>query len=247
MTARTRAELATASRIVVKVGSSSISGESSWRIPVIVDALAAAHARGAEVVLVSSGAIASGIPFLRLDARPTDLVVDDDGTVVVNATHAGMSAAASARSGDLKARLGPAAYPVAAFLEGIGDVGFRGTVVADGVTLVADEDLLLVGVGNGQSIGGGTPLFPDARLDDGLLEVLVACTTGPLARVGFAARLRSGDHVDRDDVVTTRAREVTIRGEAVPHCLDGEVSDPVAARTYRVEAGALRLVRPPTP
>ena len=31
MTARTREELATAGRIVVKVGSSSISGESSWR------------------------------------------------------------------------------------------------------------------------------------------------------------------------------------------------------------------------
>ena len=73
MTARTRADLATASRIVVKVGSSSISGESSWRIPVLVEALAAAHARGAEVILVSSGAIATGIPFLRLDARPTDL------------------------------------------------------------------------------------------------------------------------------------------------------------------------------
>ena len=189
----------------------------------------------------------AGALLLEGTARPTDLVVDDAGTVVVNATHAGMSAAASARSGDLKPRLGPAAYPVAAFLEGIGDVGFRGSVTADGVTLVADEDLLLVGAGNGESIGGGTPLFPDAVLDDGELEVLVARATGPLARVGFAARLRSGDHVDRDDVVTTRAREVTVRGEAVPHCLDGEVSDPVAARTYRVEAGALRLVRPPTP
>ncbi|MGG1910303.1 glutamate 5-kinase [Microbacterium sp. NRRL B-14842] len=82
MTARTRADLATATRIVVKVGSSSISGESSWRIPVIVEALAAAHARGAEVVLVSSGAIASGIPFLRLDARPTDLATQQAAAAV---------------------------------------------------------------------------------------------------------------------------------------------------------------------
>src|SRR5690606_26506426 len=100
------------------------------------------------------------------------------------------------------------------------------------------DDLLLVGAGNGQSIGGGTPLFPDAALDDGLLEVLVARATGPVARVGFAARLRAGDHVDRDDVVTVRARQVTIRGEPVPHCPDGEVSDPVAERTYRVTPGA---------
>jgi glutamate 5-kinase len=73
VTARARADLATASRIVVKVGSSSISGKSSWRIPMIVHALAEAHARGCEIVLVSSGAIATGIPFLDLDARPNDL------------------------------------------------------------------------------------------------------------------------------------------------------------------------------
>ena len=82
MTARTRGELASAERIVVKVGSSSISGESAWRIPVIVDALAAAHARGAEVVLVSSGAIASGIPLLQLDARPTDLATQQAAAAV---------------------------------------------------------------------------------------------------------------------------------------------------------------------
>ncbi|MFY9714640.1 MAG: glutamate 5-kinase [Microbacterium sp.] len=82
MTARVRADLATATRIVVKVGSSSISGESSWRIPVLVEALAAAHARGTEVVLVSSGAIASGIPLLKLDARPTDLATQQAAAAV---------------------------------------------------------------------------------------------------------------------------------------------------------------------
>ena len=40
MTARNRSDLAEAERIVVKVGSSSISGEAAWRIPAIVDALA---------------------------------------------------------------------------------------------------------------------------------------------------------------------------------------------------------------
>ncbi|MFL0409614.1 glutamate 5-kinase [Microbacterium paludicola] len=73
MNAQDRAGLAAARRIVVKVGSSSISGESSWRIDVIVDALADARARGAEVVLVSSGAIATAIPFLDLGGRPNDL------------------------------------------------------------------------------------------------------------------------------------------------------------------------------
>ncbi|GAB6858250.1 glutamate 5-kinase [Microbacterium xylanilyticum] len=82
MTALTRADLPGAARIVVKVGSSSISGDAAWRIPVLVEALAAAHARGAEIVLVSSGAIATGIPFLQLDARPTDLATQQAAAAV---------------------------------------------------------------------------------------------------------------------------------------------------------------------
>lgn len=82
MTARSRADLASASRIVVKVGSSSISGEASWRIPMIVQALSAAHRRGAEIILVSSGAIATGIPVLELDSRPTDLATQQAAAAV---------------------------------------------------------------------------------------------------------------------------------------------------------------------
>jgi len=68
-----RSGIATARRIVVKVGSSSISGANVGQIAPLVDALATAHGRGAEVVLVSSGAIATGMPYLQLDERPTDL------------------------------------------------------------------------------------------------------------------------------------------------------------------------------
>jgi glutamate 5-kinase len=68
-----RHQVATATRIVVKVGSSSISGDNAGQIAPLVEALAAAHGRGAEIVLVSSGAIATGMPYLNLDERPTDL------------------------------------------------------------------------------------------------------------------------------------------------------------------------------
>ncbi|MDD7929688.1 glutamate 5-kinase [Microbacterium thalli] len=82
MSARSRAELNGARRVVVKVGSSSISGENAGKIDLLVDALAAAHARGTEVVLVSSGAIATGMPYLRLDERPTDLATQQAAAAV---------------------------------------------------------------------------------------------------------------------------------------------------------------------
>ncbi len=68
-----REDVPRARRLVVKVGSSSVSGENTGQIAALVDALAAAHARGTEVVLVSSGAIATGFPFLGLEGRPDDL------------------------------------------------------------------------------------------------------------------------------------------------------------------------------
>ena len=68
-----RTELPRAKRVVVKVGSSSISGANESKIDLLVEALAAAHARGTEVILVSSGAIATGMPLLNLESKPEDL------------------------------------------------------------------------------------------------------------------------------------------------------------------------------
>lgn len=77
-----RTDIPAAGRIVVKVGSSSISGKNAGQIAPLVDALASAHARGAEVILVSSGAIATGIPYLKLDSRPTDLATQQAAAAV---------------------------------------------------------------------------------------------------------------------------------------------------------------------
>ncbi len=73
MRVSSRQDIPAARRIVVKVGSSSISGENAHQIKTLVEALAEAHGRGTEVVLVSSGAMATGFPYINLSSRPTDL------------------------------------------------------------------------------------------------------------------------------------------------------------------------------
>ncbi|MET0352747.1 MAG: glutamate 5-kinase, partial [Plantibacter flavus] len=82
MTIHQRSGIPSARRIVVKVGSSSISGDNAGQITALVEALAEAHARGTEVILVSSGAIATGMPYLRLDARPSDLATQQAAAAV---------------------------------------------------------------------------------------------------------------------------------------------------------------------
>ncbi|WP_051838410.1 glutamate 5-kinase [Streptomyces sp. NRRL WC-3742] len=74
-----REEVLTARRIVVKVGSSSLTtaagGLDADRVDALVDAIAKVRTRpdAPEVVLVSSGAIAAGLAPLGLDRRPKDL------------------------------------------------------------------------------------------------------------------------------------------------------------------------------
>jgi len=93
-----RGAIASADRIVVKVGSSSLTsvsgGVDEERVSAIVAALTERSARGTQVVLVSSGAIATGFPSLGLRRRPQDLATQQasasvgQGLLLAHYTHA---------------------------------------------------------------------------------------------------------------------------------------------------------------
>ena len=73
-----REQITSAKRIVIKIGSSSLTGKAgsaldSNAVNKLVDLVAASKARGSEVVVVSSGAIAAGLAPLGLTTRPKDL------------------------------------------------------------------------------------------------------------------------------------------------------------------------------
>ncbi|MGH3244921.1 MAG: glutamate 5-kinase [Trebonia sp.] len=72
-----RLDIATAPRTVVKIGSSSLTTKNGEiddaRIAVLADAIAARASGGHQVLLVSSGAIATGMAPLGLKKRPRDL------------------------------------------------------------------------------------------------------------------------------------------------------------------------------
>src|SRR5690625_5803303 len=74
---RSRNDLPQAKRIVIKIGSSSLTRDDGRldgeAIDVLADVIANAHRAGTEVVLISSGAIAAGIEPLGLERRPSDL------------------------------------------------------------------------------------------------------------------------------------------------------------------------------
>ena len=81
-----RPDVVAAKRVVVKVGSSSLTtaegGIDPERVRRLVDVLASVRARGVEVVLVSSGAIAAGLAPLGMARRPAALAAQQAAAAV---------------------------------------------------------------------------------------------------------------------------------------------------------------------
>lgn len=181
--------------------------------------------------------------------RPLDLLSDDSGgpagagSVVVNAVHVGLGAAVARDAQRFKPVLGAAAYPLGAVLGGLRHPGWHLRVEADGQVLADyDQRVLMVGLANGCSLAGGWgTLSPAAEPDDGLVDVLVVRATSTPARVGFGLAMRTGAHVDREDVTVVRAREVRVTGEAFDYDADGELGGPLRERTWTVRPGAWGL------
>jgi diacylglycerol kinase family enzyme len=180
--------------------------------------------------------------------RPMDLIVDELGEVVVNHVHVGTSALASRHGANLKERLGRfglgvIGYPLGAALTAVRPPTVRLHVEVDGEVISdVDRQVLMVAVGNGASVGGGTELTPAADPQDGAVDVLVSFATSPAARLGYAVDLVRRRHPDRHDTVYLRGREVSVSGEEFWISADGEISGPEGRRTWHVERAAYSML-----
>ncbi|PRY00843.1 diacylglycerol/lipid kinase family protein [Allonocardiopsis opalescens] len=178
---------------------------------------------------------------------PVDLLVDDTGEVTVNAVHLGVGAEATRAAQNWKPLLGPAGFPVGGVLAGVSAKGWHARVEVDGRALVDNDlEILMVGLANGPFIGGATGvLSPDARPDDGLVDVVVSHATGIASRVAYAMDLHRGEHHARADVTFLQGREVAVTGGPFAISADGEFSEGLESRTWRVLPGALNFLAPP--
>jgi diacylglycerol kinase (ATP) len=192
---------------------------------------------------------------LRGEPRPVDLIVDETGSVVVNNVHVGTGAQASRKAHKWKTRLGSIGvgkvnigklgYPIGALLAAFHPPVWRLRVEVDGVVVNdVDQPLLMVAIGNGSNVGGGTEVTPDADPESGRLDVMVSRAIGAGAKIAYVAKLRKGEHQERDDVITVRGSTVSVTGEAFWVSADGEIYGPERSRTWRIERAAYRMVLP---
>jgi YegS/Rv2252/BmrU family lipid kinase len=101
-----------------------------------------------------------------------------------------------------------------------------------------------VAVSNSGVFGGGMWLVPDARLDDGLLDVAFTLDRPKGTYLRGLTKVFKGAHVHEPGFQVVRGREVTFRADRpFTAYADG---DPIAdlPATVRVEAGALRVIVP---
>ena len=104
-----------------------------------------------------------------------------------------------------------------------------------------------VAVGNAGLLPGGFALLPDARLDDGVLDVAILAPAGPAGWGRVAYRVLTGSRHDDRRLERYRARRVDIQaGADLPREVDGELIAPGRTLTTEVRPGAL-LVRAPRP
>lgn len=143
-----------------------------------------------------------------------------------------------------KAIMGQAAYFAAALANPRPAVE-RFTITVDGQTF--ERSGITCMVANNAMIQGDIELVPDCRMDDGLLNVIVAETDGAaqlLKPLAFGLVDRTGKAIGRPHLESFAGREITIESSGdVPLEIDGEVV-PGTVRSYtaRVLPGTVRIV-----
>lgn len=188
-------------------------------------------------------AVATTVATPHPDRLSTDGGVDWAAAIV----SAGFDAAVNHRANAYRWPRGGARYVrgVLSELSRFRPYGYRLTVDGD----EREFDGALVALANGPTFGGGMAIAPAARIDDGLLDVVIARDVGRAELLRVFPRVYRGTHVDHPAVEILRARQVRIEPIAghpspIPDAFaDGE---PVgrAPLDAVVHPGAIRFLGP---
>jgi YegS/Rv2252/BmrU family lipid kinase len=155
----------------------------------------------------------------------------------------GFDAAMIRGADDLKERIGRMAY-VWSGTRNLREQPFDAAIEVDGAEWF-DGRATCILVGNVGEVFAGVEVFPDARPDDGQLELGVVTADGLVQWARTLARTATGDPVRSPFVRTTRARKVKVKlSRKVLYELDGGDRTKVRAFKVAIEPAALKLCVP---
>jgi diacylglycerol kinase family enzyme len=186
------------------------------------EALAAALGKGATDRVIDL-AVADGIPFTAM---------------------AGMGLDAAVVSGTkMKHQFGWLAYAMSGAAH-LALPAARFSIRLDGGVPIEREARSVV-VGNSGLLPGGFSLLPDARPDDGLLDVATLAPYGPLGWPRLATRVLTHSHHQDRMLERFQARRVEVTASvSLPREVDGELVDSSRSLTVTVQPSALTVRMP---
>jgi len=190
-----------------------------------------------------------GIPFSPRKAlahalsRPVRQIdaAEIGGSLFFNVAGIGLDAVVAARvKRKPHAHGGLWPYVIASTREILNHKPFRFTAQID--KDVITQSALVVAIANSRQYGYGSKIAPTAKLDDGLLDLVVIedrAFIGNLVRLPF---LMTGGLHRQPGVTVRRIKEVTITCEnPMPFHVDGEAHEGGTTLSVRVHPGALRV------
>lgn len=93
----------------------------------------------------------------------------------------------------------------------------------DGETV--DTDITLLTINNGKVEGGAFVMAPDAEIDDGLFDVVVAKGMGRIGILGLLPQVLKGEHMSNPKVLKFRTAKLTVLAVTpLPIHADGELT-----------------------
>ena len=178
------------------------------------------------------------------EPRPVDAieVTGSDATklVALGSVYAGVDAVANRNANRSRLLRGSAAYYVGALRAVLTWRAAAYRVTIDGRRL--ERHGYTVVAANSGFYGFGLHVAPDARVDDGLLDVVIIKHAPKPLFFAMMKELETGAHVRRDVVEVLRGSDVRIEADRpLPYGADGELIGTLPV-TVRVLPGALRVL-----
>ncbi|HET6624855.1 MAG TPA: diacylglycerol kinase family protein [Nocardioidaceae bacterium] len=177
--------------------------------------------------------------LMHTEPRAVD-VIDVGGQVVAGSVYAGVDSLASQYVDRAHLLPGPVQYPCAAVRAVLTFRPSTYHVVVDGVA--HRQRAFTVVVANSGYYGSGMHIAPGACLTDGMLDVVMIRAASRPRLIRALPKLYDGSHVELDEVLVCRGREITVSTEApVTAYADGERLAPLPL-TAHVRPEALRVL-----
>jgi diacylglycerol kinase family enzyme len=209
------------------------------RVPLAIVPVGSANLTANALGLPARAEAAVRVAFAGRE-RQIDLGVADGVTFTAMAGIGLDAAVVGATSGALKRTVGWAAYAAVA----AGQVLRPRTAFT--IRLDGGDPLIRrahsVTVGNSGALPGGFVILPAARLDDGVLDVVILAAAGPVGWANVGYRVLAGSRSDDARLERYRAHAVEISAETeLPRQVDGEVVGPARSLTVTVRPRALTV------